>query len=602
MATETECDDQAPLEHPQPSSTTMPGRHWHEAGLDLRGLLVQQHAIISKRLDSQDELLRRLVDLPRAGIAGLTHLPWSAEPQKKRDVPSDAPVKVGSTRLFQTFEQEDRSRQREAKRVSLRHSATLAEMGANPKPSEQQGILQKIVKSTVFEMFFALVVVLNSVFIGIEVEVSISSFATRPPEIYLAQYIFACLFTVELALRWGAAGWKFFFSDDWAWSWFDLFVVLTSIWEVVLDMLYSGPAADDSSSRLSGMSGLRTFRIIRITRIAKTIRLLRMFRMVLALRTLIASIVNTLKSLLWALVLLGLIVYVFSVLFCQAVSSHMLDPLAAQLPERELMLAQRHFASLGDSYLSLFMSIAGGVSWEELMAPIKQISIAWVLLFLFYISFTCFAVLNVVTAVFCQSAMEGAQNDHASRVQAILADKEAHVQKIRKLFSEFGADDVVTYEMFRDKFNTQAVQEYFATIGLEVPDAWSLFKLLDMDGGGAVEVEEFLDGCLRLRGQATALDVGKIIHEQAWLLKNQGKFQAFVEVELRHVKRQLGSITGMFTHEFASDDVGAKPFSSCRSSWKSDQQATAEHRMIQFPLVQDIPESVCPAEQRVLME
>lgn len=266
------------------------------------------------------------------------------------------------------------------------------------------------------------------------------------------------------------------------------------------------------------------------------------------------------------------------------------------------MLAQRHFASLGDSYLSLFMSIAGGVSWEELMAPIKQISIAWVLLFLFYISFTCFAVLNVVTAVFCQSAMEGAQNDHASRVQAILADKEAHVQKIRKLFSEFGADDVVTYEMFRDKFNTQAVQEYFATIGLEVPDAWSLFKLLDMDGGGAVEVEEFLDGCLRLRGQATALDVGKIIHEQAWLLKNQGKFQAFVEVELRHVKRQLGSITGMFTHEFASDDVGAKPFSSCRSSWKSDQQATAEHRMIQFPLVQDIPESVCPAEQRVLME
>ncbi|CAE7248009.1 DRC3 [Symbiodinium sp. CCMP2456] len=149
--------------------------------------------------------------------------------------------------------------------------------------------------------------------------------------------------------------------------------------------------------------------------------------------------------------------------------------------------------------------------------------------------------------------MEGAQNDHASRVQAILADKEAHVQKIRKLFSEFGADDVVTYEMFRDKFNTQAVQEYFATIGLEVPDAWSLFKLLDMDGGGAVEVEEFLDGCLRLRGQATALDVGKIIHEQAWLLKNQGKFQAFVEVELRHVKRQLGSITGIFTPEASED-------------------------------------------------
>ena len=29
-------------------------------------------------------------------------------------------------------------------------------------------------------------------------------------------------------------------------------------------------------------------------------------------------------------------------------------------------------------------------------------------------------------------------------------------------------------------------------------------------------------GCLRLRGQATAMDVGKIINDQTWLIKNQG--------------------------------------------------------------------------------
>ena len=64
--------------------------------------------------------------------------------------------------------------------------------------------------------------------------------------------------------------------------------------------------------------------------------------------------------------------------------------------------------------------------------------------------------------------------------------------------------------------------EYFQTLGLDVWDAWSFFKLLDKDSGGAVEVEEFLMGCLRLRGQATAMDVGKIINDQTWLIKNQG--------------------------------------------------------------------------------
>ena len=38
--------------------------------------------------------------------------------------------------------------------------------------------------------------------------------------------------------------------------------------------------------------------------------------------------------------------------------------------------------------LSLFMAIANGVSWEDILAPLRAISSAWVLLFLFYVAFT----------------------------------------------------------------------------------------------------------------------------------------------------------------------------------------------------------------------
>ena len=46
-------------------------------------------------------------------------------------------------------------------------------------------------------------------------------------------------------------------------------------------------------------------------------------------------------------------------------------------------------------------------------------------------------------------------------------------------------------------------------------------RLLDMDSGGAVEIEEFLMGCLRLRGNAKAMDIAKLCHDQTWLIREQ---------------------------------------------------------------------------------
>eukprot|EP00435_Cladocopium_sp_Y103_P041521 s66_g11.t1 len=79
----------------------------------------------------------------------------------------------------------------------------------------------------------------------------------------------------------------------------------------------------------------------------------------------------------------------------------------------------------------------------------------------------------------------------------------------------------------------------------KVWDAWSFFKLLDRDGGGSVEIEEFLKGCLRFRGQARAIDIGQLIHDQEWLIKNQGKFQTYMELELGKLKKQLAALNTM---------------------------------------------------------
>ena len=93
--------------------------------------------------------------------------------------------------------------------------------------------------------------------------------------------------------------------------------------------------------------------------------------------------------------------------------------------------------------------------------------------------------------MFCQSAIESAQNDHLTVAQSLIDNKEAHVERLRTLFAELGAGDEagITFYAFEEKMHDPAVREYFETLGINVYDAWSFFKLLDADGGGFVEPE-----------------------------------------------------------------------------------------------------------------
>eukprot|EP00439_Symbiodinium_sp_Y106_P040509 s387_g4.t5 len=465
-----------------------------------------------------------------------------------RNVPMKPARPTFTPQLFKTFSQTELKLRRDAQKESKRHSMQTRSESMPTEPLE--GRLVRCVKAPAFDVFFTAVVLSNSIFIGVELQVSLSNPDGTPVPIAVIQYTFTFLFLAELLLRWAAGGTKFFCGEDWMWGWLDLMIVLTSLWEVGFEAyVFFAEGAEGDGGGLKSLTSLKILRIVRITRIVKAARLIRIFRFVMAFRLLIASIIATLKSLLWALMLLALIIYVFAILLTQAVHSYKADTDNVPLSPADDDASDRYFGSLALTMLSLFMSIAGGVSWEQVLAPLSAMSETWIWIFLFYISFTYFAVLNVVTAVFCQSAIDGAQNDHASKVHAILANKEAHLGKINTLFSKFGADDgVITFKMFQEKINSVEVREYFQTLGLDVWDAWSFFKLLDKDSGGAVEIEEFLMGCLRLRGQATAMDVGKIINDQQWLMKTQGKFNAYMEVELNQIKDQLTILTGVNCH------------------------------------------------------
>ena len=152
---------------------------------------------------------------------------------------------------------------------------------------------------------------------------------------------------------------------------------------------------------LSSITGFKIFRILRLTKIVKVVRLVRIFRFVSALRTLVTSIAHTLKALFWALTLLAVIVYVFAVLFSQVLHDHITDPTLPPLSADADAARIKYFGSLPETMLSLFMSIAGGVSWEDVIFPLKAVNLLWVFCFLFYVTWRHIQPIYVTDITIC---------------------------------------------------------------------------------------------------------------------------------------------------------------------------------------------------------
>mmetsp|Transcript_6035 Transcript_6035/g.10854 ORF Transcript_6035/g.10854 Transcript_6035/m.10854 type:complete len:209 (+) Transcript_6035:3-629(+) len=184
------------------------------------------------------------------------------------------------------------------------------------------------------------------------------------------------------------------------------------------------------------------------------------------------------------------------------------------------------------SMMSLFMAISGGLDWGLPVEPLRH-SYTLTAIYLIYISFALFALLNLITGVFCQKAIASAESDQELMMQDVVDDKQRFIDKFDSLFKIIDAKQqgFITFQMFQENCHETEVQVFFEALELQVDDAWELFKLMDMDKGASIDPEEFLLGCLKLRGHAKAFDMAKLLQASSESMKWQSKFMRHVENE-----------------------------------------------------------------------
>jgi len=219
-----------------------------------------------------------------------------------------------------------------------------------------------------------------------------------------------------------------------------------------------------------------------------------------------------------------------------------------------------YYRSLLDTVLYLFMSISGGIDWQMMAVPLLDVHPILMCVFMMYIFFMVLGVLNVVVGIFVEKAKNKAERDREMLTEKGLEHERAVVQRLRDIFNEADSDgdNAVSWEDFSDYIADSQVAAFFNSLGLDVHVAQALFVLLDVTGSNEVNIDEFVHGCLRLRGDARSIDVNMLLYQGE-------KLQRQLMDHMSSMDRELSRLAGALNLP-RDEDVAVKSMASSRKS------------------------------------
>jgi len=244
----------------------------------------------------------------------------------------------------------------------------------------------------------------------------------------------------------------------------------------------------------------------------------RFVRFLISLRRIVVSIICTFKTVIWALVLLLLIIYSFSIFFAHGYHLH--KKMKAEQYEDVNPDLVLYWGSLLDAMFTLYKTVAGGLSWHDASYALRDMGVFWVVVFTVYTVFVNIAVMNVITGIFCESAIESAQADQENVVQQQIQQRERYVKSLTDLFNNIDLDGsgTVSKEEFIGHLDDEEAKAVFEFMGIQVNDAREVISIIDQTDSGNIDLDEFVIGCLRLRGYARAIDVVQVQYENSILM------------------------------------------------------------------------------------
>jgi len=349
--------------------------------------------------------------------------------------------------------------------------------------------------------------------------------------VMVCEEAFAVIFSVEMALRLLAHEGGYFSN---LWNAGELCAVVTMVWST-----YS-PARTLTSIA----NAMVVLRFVRPERLLLVVGYLRFAPQIggVHLRLLLLACKTSIGALCWATVLLICLLLLSSIVFVQGATTYVddaspLDPLVEDLRE--------HFRSVPITMLTLFVCLLGEADFKAVIHLLSKVSLWYLVLFIALLLFLTLSVTNVIVGVFVSDAIEVAKNDREINMRDQMLEAKQNMNDLKELWSvlDVNQQQALTLDQFREQMRRPDVKQLFSKFKLDTSDAEGFFNLMDADRTGEVDVEEFIVGCMRVRGMSNDVDTGMTVQETKVLAKRMHRTMKTIQKQSATVQSELQGLS-----------------------------------------------------------
>lgn len=361
--------------------------------------------------------------------------------------------------------------------------------------SEKKGQLRKIeriVRSNTFDVAVGFLILVNAILMGIETDAGDSN-----ADMWLAQeVIFTTLFSIELGMRLNVYRLEFFYNTKHrspeAWNIFDATLVMLSMVDTFVLGFFGGGG-------LEMVTMLRAFRLLRLTRL---VRLVRLFKELLLFVT---GIFAALSTLVWAFALIGMVIFLCAIFLVRSLGKKYGDDSS---PDYDPHIAEL-FGNVGTTCITLFRIITLDAWSADVAQPVIQKEPGMVIFFILFIMVCSYGIMSVIVAVITENALSSSRENDEEDFKRKEVELRNSIKAIHNIFinADTDGDQFLSKEEFVRALNNPEVLSWLRSLDASLPDASSLFDILDYDDSGGLSGHEFIEGILRSRGTAKAKDL-----------------------------------------------------------------------------------------------
>lgn len=420
-------------------------------------------------------------------------------------------------------------------------------------------------------------ILLHTVCIGLYVDSLATSTNDAPVYLLVGNQVLVVVFMIEVSMKFAADKVIFFVGKEKHWNMFDLAIIGVVLVEVtvrvILDNSIDASSKQIAKTLLKMGEVLRTFRVLRIFRV---------LRFSSSLRLIMGKVSNSLEPLGWVMVLIFLTIFVLAVCLTNGATQYRngftdekidgeVNPIQAGV--------ERNFGSITQSLLTIFQATTGGMFWREIEVHLRAMGDFYFVLFITFIAGTVFAGLNIITGLFVDVVIQTNVEERDLIMEKQTKDEQTSVEHLRGVFFDMDEEEngFLTIDNFQECLFDDRVLAYMHSLKIDTSDAVQLFRLLDKDNSGEILIDEFVEGCMKLRGEARSMDVHVLMCENRRMWAKFGIFCQDLNSALSQVQTTvaLGTEHAQWATLPTLPDL-ARCFGSRNGSLRQSQASSAD--------------------------